>query len=159
MEQFLIRRVRLIPQESILLKDDIILYRDEEHIITSWDAFNKRPELVRGLSVYYLKEHLKLSKVFHEDGDFHWYFDIADYRFEEIEDGSELIMTDLLADVAVFRDGRIRVLDLGELADAQEQELIDDRLLKKSLRTLDRLLRELYRDGITRFAAPLEKYQ
>ncbi|MBR0090520.1 MAG: DUF402 domain-containing protein [Lachnospiraceae bacterium] len=156
MDPFLIRRVRLIPQESILLKDDVILYRDDEQIITSWDAFRKRPELVRGLSVYYLKEHLKLSKVFHEDHDFHWYIDLADYYFTE--DGKELVMTDLLADVAITRDGKIRVLDLGELADAHSEGLISDALLKKSLYTLDRLLRELYQDGVARLAAPLEEY-
>ena len=155
MDPFLIRRVRLIPQESILLKDDVILYRDDEQIITSWDAFRKRPELVRGLSVYYLKEHLKLSKVFHEDGDCHWSFALADYRFEE--NGTEPVMTDLLADVVVFRDGRIRVLDLDELADAHEQGLIDSSLLKKSLHTLNRLLRELYHDGVSRLSLPLNK--
>ena len=156
MSDFVIRRIRLIPRESILLTDDVVLLRDDDRIITSWNAFHTRPDLVRGLSVYYLKEHLKLSKVFHEDHDYHWYIDLADYYFTE--DGKELVMTDLLADVAITRDGQIRVLDLGELADAHSEGLISDALLKKSLYTLDRLLRELYQDGVARLAEPLESY-
>ena len=156
MNDFLISRVRLIPPERVPLKDDIILYRDDALIVSSWDAFRPRASLTRGYSCYYLHEGLKLSKKYRADGSALWYFDIADYQWSA--DKKELVMTDLLADVVIEADGVIRVLDLDELSDAYEQGLIDDRLLKKSLYTLDRLLRELYSDGIARFAAPLAGY-
>lgn len=35
-------RRRIIPEECVLLKDDIILSCDEEHIITSWKALHPK---------------------------------------------------------------------------------------------------------------------
>ena len=65
-------------------------------------------------------------------------------------------LNNLLADVKVYPDGRIRVLDLDELSDAFEKGLIDETLLKKSLLSLNRLLNEIYTDGIEPLAAPIE---
>ncbi|MBR0165172.1 MAG: DUF402 domain-containing protein [Lachnospiraceae bacterium] len=153
MSDLIILRKRLIPSEVIHLKDDVILSRTDERIVTSWNALRPRPDLTHGYSCYYLAENLKLSRMFHSDGSCHWYFDIADYAFSE--DLTTLTMTDLLTDVDVLADGRIEVLDLDELAHAYTTGLLDETLLKKSLCTTDRLLRELYKDGIERLAAPL----
>lgn len=35
-------RRRIIPEECILLKDDVILSCDEERIITSWNALHPK---------------------------------------------------------------------------------------------------------------------
>lgn len=35
-------RKRLIPNECILLKDDILLYRDEEILITKWNTIRPK---------------------------------------------------------------------------------------------------------------------
>lgn len=35
-------RKRIIPDECILLKDDLILSCDEEHIITTWKALRPK---------------------------------------------------------------------------------------------------------------------
>ena len=94
-----------------------------------------------------------MRKMIHDDGSFHWYIDIADYTWNDARD--TLTMTDLLADVIVDENGCIRVTDLDELADAHTQGLISDDLLKKSLYTLDRLLRELYAHGISRLSKPI----
>lgn len=155
MSELTIYRKRLIPPETVCLKDDTILTLNDTIIVTSWKAIREREDLSRGFSCYYLKEDIKLSRMIKSDGSFHWYFDIADYAFDDAH--TTLTMTDLLADVAVMPDGQIRVLDLDELADAHDQGLIDDALLKKSLRTLDRLLTNLYRNGVDAYAAPINK--
>ena len=154
MTQLQIFRKRLIPAETVLLKDDVILRQENDLIVTSWCAFHPRPDLMRGFSCYYTEDHLKVSRMIHDDHSFHWYIDIADYTWNDSRDS--LTMTDLLADVIIESDGLIRVTDLDELADAHSQGLISDDQLKKSLYTLDRLLRELYSHGIDRLAKPLE---
>lgn len=152
MSELQIYRKRLIPYECKLLSDDHILSRTDDLIVTSWDAFNPKPYLVRGYSCYYLNDNIKLSKMIHPDDSFHWYFDIAEYEFNE--DLTVLTMTDLLADVAVLDSG-IRVMDLDELTDAFEQNLITVSEFKKSLRVLDRLLSKLYEGGLDELTAPL----
>ena len=89
----------------------------------------------------------------HSDDSFHWYIDIADYSYDKEE--NSLVMTDLLADVIIGDDSVIKVLDLDELSLAFEQKLINEKLLKKSLCVLNRLLGELYSNGIARIAEPL----
>lgn len=152
MSELQIYRKRLIPYECKLLSDDHILSRTDDLIVTSWNAFNPKPYLVRGYSCYYLNDNIKLSKMIHPDDSFHWYFDIAEYEFNE--DLTVLTMTDLLADVAVLDSG-IRVMDLDELTDAFEQNLITVSEFKKSLRVLDRLLSKLYEGGLDELTAPL----
>lgn len=152
MSKLEIYRKRLIPYECKLLSDDHILSLTDELIVTSWNAFNPKPCLVRGYSCYYLNHNIKLSKMIHPDDSFHWYFDIAEYHWNP--DKTVLTMTDLLADVTIF-DTEIRVLDLDELVDAYEQQLITETQFKKSLRVLDRLLSQLYKDGVADLAAPL----
>lgn len=154
MTRLQIYRKRLIPAETVLLKDDIILRQEKDRIVTSWQAFHPRPDLMRGFSCYYTEDHLKVSRMIHDDNSFHWYIDIADYVWNDTRD--TLTMTDLLADVIIGEDGCIRVTDLDELADAHTQGLITDDLLKKSLYTLDKLLRELYANGISRLGKPLD---
>ena len=49
------------------------------------------------------------------------------------------------------------MVDLDELSEAFEKRLIDETLLKKSLLSLNRLLGEIYSDGIEPLAAPIEE--
>ena len=41
-------RRRIIPEECILLKDDVILSCDEERIVTSWNALHPKKDLHHG---------------------------------------------------------------------------------------------------------------
>ena len=80
-------RKRLIPEECILLKDDVVLYRDEDVIVTAWHSLKPRKDLHHGYSCYYLKEGFKVSKFYQEDGSLlYWYCDIVDYAYEETTD-------------------------------------------------------------------------
>ena len=67
------------------------------------------------------------------------------------------MVIDLLADVKVYPNGLIKVVDLDELSEAFEKRLIDEVLLKKSLLTLNRLLNEIYDNGIESLVGPIEK--
>lgn len=138
-------RKRLIPEECILLKDDVVLYRDEDVIVTAWHSLKPRKDLHHGYSCYYLKEGFKVSKFYQEDGSLlYWYCDIVDYTYEETTD--TYITTDLLADVLIHPDGFVKVVDIDELVTALEQNLISESLLKKSLLRLNHLLTLIY-DG------------
>ena len=110
-----IYRKRLIPEECILLKDDIIVEQNEDYILTKWKTLNPKTTFSHGCSCYYLKEGFKISKFYRHDGSLlYWYCDIVEYTSRP-EDNS-LIVTDLLADIILYPDGRMHVVDLDELA-------------------------------------------
>lgn len=136
-------RRRIIPGECILLKDDVILSCDEEHIITSWQALHPKKELHHGRSCYFLKEGFKVSKFCRQDGNLlYWYCDIVDFDYHSSD--NSLIVTDLLADVIIYPDGFVKVVDLDELVTALESRSITLDALKSSLLRLDRLLQIIY---------------
>ena len=136
-------RRRIIPDECILLKDDIILSCDNERIVTSWNALHPKKDLHHGFSCYFLNEGFKVSKFCHEDGSLlYWYCDIVEYDYSENE--NNLIVTDLLADVIIYPDGFVKVVDLDELVTALNSRSISLDTLKSSLLKLDKLLAIIY---------------
>lgn len=138
-------RKRIIPQECILLKDDIILSCDEEHIITSWNALHPKKDLHHGWSCYFLKEGFKVSKFCKEDGTLmYWYCDIVEFDYNHTQNA--LVVTDLLADVIIYPDGFVKVVDIDELVTALNQNELSLETLKSSLLILDKLLKIIY-DG------------
>ena len=148
-------RRRFIPDECVELKDDIILKRTDSMIVTKWHVIKERRDFSDGYSCFYLDRGYRISKFLKRDGELlFWYFDVVDYELNEAK--NELHIIDLLADVVVYPSGKIRVVDLDELSEAFEKSLIDETLLKKSLLSLNRLLNEIYTDGIEPLAAPIE---
>lgn len=138
-------RRRIIPEECILLKDDVILSCDEERIITSWNALHPKKDLHHGMSCYFLKEGFKLSKFCYEDDSLlYWYCDIVDYNYNSSD--NSLIVTDLLADVIIYPNGFVKVVDLDELVTALESRSISLDTLKSCLMRLDKLLNLIYSD-------------
>lgn len=148
-------RQRLIPPETILLKDDIIVAQDDEVIITRWNTLNPKTEFSHGSSCYFLKEGIKVSKFYRADDSLlYWYIDIVELTFDEALDA--LICTDLLADVIIYPDGRMKVVDLDELAEALERDLITKEQMTSCLRNLNHLLTTIYRDKFDRLQARLD---
>lgn len=148
-------RRRIIPEECILLKDDVILSCDEERIITSWNALHPKKDLHHGMSCYFLKEGFKISKFCYEDGSLlYWYCDIVDYNYNSVD--NSLIVTDLLADVIIYPDGFVKVVDLEELVTALESRSISLDTLKSSLLRLDRLLGLIYSNQFDTLKAYIE---
>lgn len=148
-EKLTLYRRRIIPDECILLKDDIVLRQTDEMIVTKWNTLKPKSAFHHGCSCYFLKDGFKVSRFYREDGSFiYWYCDIMDYDIQP--ETNTVIATDLLADVVVFPDGAIRVLDLDELALASENGLLEPRLLQTALRRLNNLLDLIYRDKFDR---------
>ena len=136
-------RRRIIPEECILLKDDIIQSCDEERIVTTWNALHPKKDLHHGSSCYFLKEGFKVSKFCREDDSLlYWYCDIVDFNYDSAK--NTMIVTDLLADVIIYPDGFVKVVDLDELVTALESRSISLDTLKTSLIKLDTLLSIIY---------------
>lgn len=139
----LLYRKRLIPDEFLLLEKDVLLYRDENRLVTRWDTIRPKKSLHHGFSCYLLKEGVKVSKFYDFDNQLIcWYCDIITYSYDPSADA--YIFTDLLADVLVYPDGHVKVVDLDELADAVEQHLLPKELLLTALRQTNWLLSKIY---------------
>lgn len=136
-------RRRIIPEECVLLKDDVILSCDEERIVTSWQALHPKKDLHHGCSCYFLKEGFKVSKFCYKDGSLlYWYCDIVDYDYHAPD--NSLIVTDLLADVIIYPNGYVKVVDLDELVTALESRSISLDTLKSGILRLNKLLQIIY---------------
>ena len=149
-------RKRLLPAECIPLKNDIIVEANNEVIITKWNTLNPKTTFDHGCSCYFLEEGYKVSKFYRSDGSLlYWYCDIVDYDFNTKE--NSLIVTDLLADVIIYPDGRVKVMDLDELAEAFDSGLITPELLSACLHRLHNLLSLIDRDKFDRLQDKLNK--
>lgn len=157
MEQLKIYRRRMIPDECILLKDDVILEQTDDIIVTKWNTLKPRRDFHHGYSCYFLKSGYKISKFYREDNSFlYWYCDIVDYHYKESEHA--LIVTDLLADVVLYPDGYVKVLDINELAIALEKNLCPPGTVTQALRKLDSLLNMIYDDKFDTLSAKIEHW-
>ena len=155
MSDIKIYRKRIIPAECIELKDDVIVEQREDRIITKWKTLKPKKEFDHGTSCYFLNDGIKVSKFYREDGSLlYWYCDIVNYEFSE--NGNILTVTDLLADVVIYPTGRIKVMDLDELAEAYEGELITKQQMSACLRQLNALLTLIDRDKFEKYQACLD---
>ena len=158
MNPIAIYRKRLIPEECVLLKDDTVLYRDNQIIVTGWKSLKPRKDLHHGYSCYYLEEGFKVSRFCKEDGSMlYWYCDIVDYDYTA--DTDTYIVTDLLADVVIYPDGFVKVVDLDELVTAQESGLLNNDMLKKALLRLNHLLEIIYAGDFDKLQKPIEQHR
>ena len=148
MNELKLYRKRIIPDECLLLENDRILYHDQEVIVTKWDTIRPKKTLHHGYSCYFLERGYKVSKFYdHENHIISWYCDIVSYEYTEETD--TYIVTDLLADVIVYPDGFVKVVDLDELGEALEKGPLSQEQLKTSLRRLDNLLNLIYRGAFS----------
>ena len=143
MDKPVLYRKRIIPEEIVLLDKDEILYSDEGHIVTRWNTIKPKKILHHGCSCYFLKEGYKVSKFYREDGSLmYWYCDIISYTFDP--EKNSYVFTDLLADVLVYPDGKVEVIDVGEIADALTDGTLTTDEMIPALRSLDSLLALIY---------------
>ncbi len=155
MSELQLYRRRLIPAECILLKDDIIVKQTKDLIITSWKTLNPKIAFSHGCSCYFLREGFKISKFYTQNNSLlYWYCDIVEYARNE--SAHTLTTTDLLADVIVYPNGRTKVVDLDELAQAFETGLLTAAQLSAALRQLNHLLTYIYKDKFDQLQAPIE---
>lgn len=151
-------RRRLIPAELLLLKNDVVLYRNERCIVTRWNTIRPKKDLHHGVSCYLLQEGVKVSKFYTQDNKLIcWYCDIVTHSFDEATD--TYIFTDLLADVLLYPDNSIKVLDLDELADASENGLLPNDLLLYGLRRANWLLSLIYSGSFSKIQAFMDEHE
>ncbi|MCX5779789.1 MAG: DUF402 domain-containing protein [Firmicutes bacterium] len=152
-----IYRKRYIPLETVDISGDELIFRDDEILITRWDPIRPRDDFARGVSFTFLKEGCKISRHYDQSGKFlYWYCDIIEVEYLASADAYTLV--DLLLDVRVMADGTWMVFDAGELADALEQRLIDNRQACSALRRLDYLLDLIGRGEFPPAACRQEEY-
>ena len=150
-------RKRLIPMECVALTDDEILFADEKTIVTKWNTLKPKKELHHGLSCYYLNEGFKVSRFMNREGALlYWYCDIVspDYNSKT----NTWVFTDLLADVVIFPDDSVRVIDLDEVGTALTDGLISTEQCVTLLNSLDRLLNIIYEGGFSELKDNLERF-
>ena len=70
-----------------------------------------------------------------------------------------LIVTDLLADILIYPDGFVKVVDLGEISDAITQNLLDEKTACLALRLTDRTLEEIYKGDFQEKQRYLESFE
>lgn len=156
MESVNLYRRRIIPEEYIKLENDHILYQDQSIIVTKWNTLRPKKVLHHGVSCFYLDKGWKVSKFMDQKGKLIcWYCDIIEYEYSP--ETNSYIFTDLLADVLIYPDQSVHVVDLDELADASEQGLITSRQLEKALRQLNELLSVIYKGNFDKLKKPIQK--
>ena len=157
MENITLYRRRLIPDEIVHLKDDVVLYHDDTVIITKWKTIKPRRDMDHGFSAYLLKEGIKVSKFYRADNSLlYWYCDIVDYEYDATT--NSYTSTDLLTDVVLYPDGQIRVLDLDELAEASVKDMITKDQLHSALARTDMLLNTMYSGEFKRYMNLIDEY-
>ena len=143
MDKPILYRKRIIPDEIVLLDKDVVLYSDASRIVTKWDTIKPKKILHHGCSCYFLEEGFKVSKFYREDGSLiYWYCDIISYTYDE--EKNSYVFTDLLADVLVYPNGDVQVVDVGEIADALTDKTLTVDQMIPALRSLDKLLNIIY---------------
>lgn len=151
-------RRRLLPEQLLPLKDDVILHCDDEILVTKWKTLNPKPQFSHGTSCYFLRKGVKVSKFYMVSGELlYWYCDIVDYVYEEAS--NKLTVVDLLADVIVHPDGNYQVVDLDEMGEAFETGVLPANLLKDGLFRLDGLLKNIYSGQFKEMQRLLEQWE
>ena len=143
MHKLKLYRRRYKPNETIELKNDLVVRADDSIIITKWKTIKPRNDFSQGISCYFLEHGWKISKFM---DDFNncvcTYCDIIDSIYNKEE--NSILVNDLLVDVIVYNDGLIKVVDLGDVSDALLQGLIDKETAAKALKRTDELLDVIY---------------
>lgn len=149
-------RKRFMPEETVYLKEDRILFRAKDLLVTQWDVLHPKEKFSHGISCYYLEKGWKISKFLNKKKELVYYYcDIIETEYDAATD--TYLFTDLLADVIIYPDGSVQVVDLGELAEALETGLIGEREIKLALQRLDALLQEIYGGKLQELLRPMER--
>ena len=157
-KDMMIYRKRLIPQECIALRDDNIVYVDEQRVVAHWNTINPRTDIAKGCSAYLLDKGYKISKVYdHQNQLVYWYCDIITSIYDTVS--NSLTVTDLLVDVIIMKDGSVKVLDLNELAEALKQGLLSPEDACEALEKTDKLLQDIYKGRFIEYQKLIERYE
>lgn len=148
-------RKRFMPNETVYLKDDRIIRQADGMMVTAWNVLHPKETFSHGISCYYMDRGWKISKFLNKKDELVYYYcDIIDTEYQKEENA--YLFTDLLADVIVYPDGRVKVVDLAEIADAMEEGIIGEKEVRLALRRLDSLLEVIYGGGLPELLRNIE---
>lgn len=148
-------RRRFIPNENVLLENDKIIKLTDEIIITKWDVLKKRTDFTHGVSCYFLKDNIKVSKFIDANENIiYWYCDIIDWNYNSNE--NSYTFNDLLVDVIIYENGFVKVVDIAELSSSFKNGIISAELLTKALTTVDNLLTTIYNGNFNLYKKYIE---
>ena len=149
-------RRRYIPNENVLLKDDVILLQDESTIVTKWNVLKPRKDFTHGYSCYLLDYGFKISLYIDaNERVLYHYCDIIQTEYDA--DADVYTFHDLLVDVIVMPNGFVRVMDVGEVSEALEAGLITVDTAKRALTLLERLLGIIYSGQLGMLTARMDE--
>lgn len=132
-------RKRLIPNETVDISGDELLYFDGARMLTRWLPLKPRCDIGWGCSFTDIPAHCKISAFYDRTGRFmYWYCDIITTVY--FPEKKTYIFTDLLADIRLRPGCAPEVLDLDELETAYQQHLIGAEEKQLVHETVDRLL-------------------
>ncbi len=157
-KQPILYRKRYFPEELICLKDDIVLYADENLIVSKWTTLKPRTDIAEGISAYIIDKNIKISKIFDANKNFvHWYCDIISTEYKKEE--TAYIFTDLLLDIIIDPDGIVHVVDMDELGDYIKNGTIDKDMACLALHAANDLLIEITNGNFKQYQDILTSYQ
>lgn len=150
-------RKRFFPDENVELNDEVVFF-DEKKLVTKWKAIRPKPDLSYGISCFFIETGLKISKFYRQDGSLlYWYCDVGECIVNK--ENSSFTFVDLLADVIIYPEGKVKVVDLAEAADIFENGKITAAHICKMLRRLDLLLGMIDSGELSRLQDELESYE
>ncbi|MBQ7065511.1 MAG: DUF402 domain-containing protein [Lachnospiraceae bacterium] len=150
-------RKRIIPDECVLLKDDEILSYENNILVTRWKTLKPKKDLDHGFSCYFFDFGYKISKFYDREHNLLYYYcDIIDAKINKAE--NTIVVTDLLADVIVYPDGYVKVVDIDEIVEALNSSSISLEQVKKALYSLDKLLSIIYDDKLDTLTTYMDKF-
>lgn len=137
-------RKRLIPFEEVDISSDLVLYRDNDLLITKWNVIRARNDFSNGVSYTFLNEGYKIGRFYDDSKNLlFWYCDIIETHYDSDTDTYTLL--DLLIDIKIMPDGSVKVIDLDEFAEAMQQKLITESQAVNALKITDMLLSKIYK--------------
>ena len=152
-----IYRKRILPEECIRLKDDIILKQTDDYIITKWNTLKPKEQFNHGYSCYFLKEGIKLSRFIKEDESLNcWYLDFVEYSFDREGDTDILTVTDLLVDVIISPEDEVKVVDIDELKKCLDEGEISGNQLINIISSLAKVFEKKANGEFKRYQEILE---
>jgi predicted RNA-binding protein associated with RNAse of E/G family len=155
MQKLKLYRKRYKPNETIELKNDLVVRADDNIIITKWKTIKPRNDFSHGVSCYFLQDGWKISKFLDNSNNcICIYCDIIESIYNKEE--NSILVNDLLVDIIVYNNGLIKVVDLGDVSDALMQGLIDKELAAKALKQTDELLHRIYGGQLSELTRYLE---
>lgn len=114
---------KLVPQGTVDITNDKILFFDGNFLVTQWKPENSNMNISSAISLVSIKDGYQISKKFDSNNKFvYWYCDIVKTKWTK--ETSCLEITDLIIDLVVFPNYQVNCIDLDELTDAKEKGLI-----------------------------------